>query len=348
MKGSFEFQYPWLLWALLALLPLYAFLRGRIGPSSALAFSSAELVRALGSRLRTKAGRLLFFLRLGAVALAIVALAGPRRVNDQTETQASGIDILLVLDLSWSMMALDMGGEGERITRFSIAQSVLKDFVRRRPADRIGLVVFSGAPYLVSPLTLNHAWLQTNLDRLHIGIIRELGTAIGDGTAMGVKRLANIKESKSRILVLLTDGDNNKGELDPIPAAELARALKVRLYAIGIGKDQPIPLPAFDTSTGQLKLGASGEPLLTSTILQPANYDVLSKMAELGNGRRYIATNRQELESIYDDIDRLERTEVKLRHHRTFTPLFHWPLLAALLLLLLELVLAETRFRRVP
>ncbi len=347
MSTSFEFQYPWLL-ALLALLPLYAFLRGRIGADAALAFSSTELIERLGSVVRSASGRLLFFLRLAVLALAIVALAGPRRVNDQTETQSSGVDILLVYDLSWSMMALDMSGEGERATRFDVAQHVLRDFIARRPADRIGLVCFSGVPYFVSPLTLNHDWIRANLDRLHIGIIRELGTAIGDATAMGVKRIASVKDSKSRIVILLTDGDNNKGELDPIPAAEVARAMKARLYTIGIGKDAPTPLPSFDTATGKLRLDGFGQPMMTSTILQPANYGVLAKMAEIANGRSYTATNRQELESIYDDIDRLERTEVKLKHHRTYTPLFVWPLAAAFLLLLIEEVLAHTRYRGVP
>ena len=347
MNSTFEFQFPALL-ALLALLPVYAFLLGRTGADAALSFSSGELIARLGSLVRTSAGRLLAFLRLGTLALTVVALAGPRTVNDQTETQASGVDILLVFDLSWSMMALDMGGPGERVTRFDVAQQVLKDFIERRPADRIGLVVFSGVPYFVSPLTLNHDWIRSNLDRLHIGIIRELGTAIGDATAMATKRIANVKDSKSRIVIVLTDGDNNKGELDPIPAAEVARAMKARLYTIGIGKDAPIPLPAFDTSNGQLRLDALGNPLMTSTILQPANYTVLGKMADIGNGRFYRATNRQELESIYDDINRLERTEVKLRHHRTFTPLFQWPLLGAFGLLLIEQVLAQTRYRRVP
>ena len=124
--------------------------------------------------------------------------------------------------------------------------------------------------------------------------------------------------------------------------------MKARLYTIGIGKDEAIPLPSFDTSNGKLRLDPLGNPLLTSTILQPANYNVLSKMADIGSGRFYRATNRQELESIYDDIDRLERTEVKLQHHRTFTPLFAWPLAAAFLLLLTEQVLAHTRYRRVP
>jgi Ca-activated chloride channel homolog len=347
VNTSFEFQYPWLL-ALLALLPAYAFLRGKYGPDSAIKFSSTELVERLGALVRSSAGWLLLFLRLAVVGLVIVALASPRRVNDQTETQASGVDILLVLDLSWSMMALDMGGPNERITRFDIAQKVIKDFIQRRPADRIGLVVFSGVPYFVSPLTLNHEWIQTNIDRLHIGIIRELGTAIGDATAMATKRISSLKDSKSRIIIVLTDGDNNKGELDPVPAAEVARAMKARLYTIGIGKDEPTALPSFDVSNGQLRLDTFGSPLLTSTILQPANYAVLGKMAEIGSGRFYRATNRQELESIYDDIDRLERSEVKLKHHRTYTPLFQWPLLAAVVLLLVELVLAETRYRRVP
>jgi Ca-activated chloride channel family protein len=347
VSSGFEFQYPALL-ALLALLPVYAFLLGRTGPDAALTFSSGEIIARLGALVRTSAGRLLVFLRLGTFALAIIALAGPRKVNDQTETQASGVDILLVFDLSWSMMALDMGGPGERVTRFDVAQQVLKDFIDRRPADRIGLVVFSGVPYFVSPLTLNHDWIRANLDRLHIGIIRELGTAIGDATAMATKRIANVKDSKSRIVIVLTDGDNNKGELDPIPAAEVARAMKARLYTIGIGKDAPIPLPAFDTSTGQLRLDAIGNPMMTSTILQPANYAVLGKMADIGNGRFYRATNRQELESIYDDIKRLERTEVKLRLHRTYTPFFQWPLLGALGLLLIEQVFAKSRYRRIP
>ena len=209
-------------------------------------------------------------------------------------------------------------------------------------------MVFSGVPYFVSPLTLNHDWIQENLNRLHIGVIRELGTAIGDATAMAVKRIAGVKDSKSRIIILLTDGDNNKGELDPIPAAEVARAMKARLYTIGIGKDAPTALPAFDTNTGKLRMDALGQPMMTSTILQPANYSVLAKMSEIANGRSYTATNRQELTSIYEDIDRLERTDVKLKHHRTFTPLFLYPLFAAFAMLLLEQVLAQTRFRRVP
>ena len=203
-----------------------------------------------------------------------MALAGPRFANDHTETQASGVDIMLVLDLSWSMMALDMGGPQERVSRFDIASQVLEDFVRKRPNDRLGLIVFSAVPYLASPLTLNHAWLIENLRRLHVGLIRDLGTAIGDATAAGAKRLKGLKDSKSRIIILLTDGDNNKGDIDPVPAAQLAAALGVKVYTIGIGIEQPCMLNLFDPATGKLELDANGN-LKPGMILQPANYDVL-------------------------------------------------------------------------
>jgi Ca-activated chloride channel family protein len=202
-------------------------------------------------------------------------------------------------------------------------------------------------PYLASPLTLNHDWLIENLHRLHVGLIRDLGTAIGDATAAAAKRLKDVKDSKSRIVILLTDGDNNRGEIDPVPAAQLAAALGEKVYTIGIGIEQPCSMPKFDPSTGKLELDPSGNviPLLT---LQPANYEVLGKMAALSNARFYRATSRRELQNIYNDIDRLEKTEIKLRRFTTYRPLFQWPLLAAFGLLVLELVLSNTRLRRVP
>jgi Ca-activated chloride channel family protein len=254
---------------------------------------------------------------------------------------------MLVVDLSWSMIALDMTAPGQRTTRYDLVASVIEDFIRRRPSDRIGLIVFSAVPYLASPLTLNHDWLIQNLRRLHVGIIRELGTAIGDATAAAAKRLKALKDSKSRIAVLLTDGDNNKGEIDPIPAAQLAAASGVKLYTIGIGKEEAGVLPAFDPATGQLRLNAAGQIIPTITI-QPANYGVLGKMSRLARGRFYRATNQRELEGIYREIDRLEKTEVKLRRYTVYTPLFQWPLLAACALLGLEMILAQTRLRRIP
>ncbi|MBI3850684.1 MAG: VWA domain-containing protein [Verrucomicrobia bacterium] len=346
MSESFQFQYPWVL-ALLALLPVYALFVGSAGKLSALRFPGAEIARAAGVAARAAAGRLLLFLRLLTVALLIVALAGPRFANDRTETQVSGVDIMLVLDLSWSMMALDMGKPGERVSRFDIASSVIEDFIRRRPNDRIGLIAFSAVPYVVSPLTLNHDWLARGLNRLHVGIIRELGTAIGDAAAAAAKRLKSVKDSKSRIIILLTDGDNNKGEIDPVPAAQLAAALGAKIYTIGIGIEEPCQLPKFNPATGKLELDPNGNAIPTLT-LQPANYTVLDKMAKLARGRSYRAKNRSELQNIYDEIDQLERTEVKLRRFTTYTPLFQWPLLVALGLFGLELALANTRMRRVP
>jgi len=207
--------------------------------------------------------------------------------------------------------------------------------------------VFSAVPYLASPLTLNHDWLIQNLNRLHIGMIRELGTAIGDATAAAVKRLTVLKDSKSRIIILLTDGDNNKGEIDPLPAAEVAAAMRTKLYTIGIGKEEPCNLPAFDPSTGKLRLDPTGQIIPTIALL-PANYSVLSQMSRIATGKSYRAANRRELEAIYNEIDRLEKTEVKLRRYTTYTPLFQWPLLAAFALLGLELILVNTRYRRVP
>jgi len=346
MNQSFEFQYPWVL-VLLALLPVYAFLVGKVGKISALRFSSADIARAAGAQAKSAAGRLLLFLRLLAVALFVVTLAGPRFANNQVETEAAGLDIMLALDLSWSMMALDMGGPNERVSRFDIASSVLEDFIRKRPNDRIGLVVFSAVPYLASPPTLNHDWLIENLRRLHIGIITELGTAIGDAIASAAKRLKAIPNSKSRIIILLTDGDNNKGEIDPVPAAQLAAGLGAKIYTIGIGIEQPCHLPLFDPTTGKLTLDPAGN-VIPSLVLQPANYSVLGKIAQLSRGEFYRATNRRQLQEIYDEIDHLEKSEVKLRRQTTYQPLFQWPLLAAFGLLAVELMLANTRFRRVP
>lgn len=346
MTGNFEFQYPWVL-ALLALLPVYALLRGKIGGLSALKFSSAGIARAVGAEARAAPGRLLVFLRLPAVALGIVALAGPRIANQHVETVTAGVDIMLTVDLSFSMRALDMGAPDERVSRFDIASEVLGDFVRRRPNDRIGLVVFSGVPYLASPLTLNHDWIIENLERLYVGIIRELGTAIGDAIALSAKRLAGIPNSRSRVIILLTDGDNNRGEIDPVPAAQLAAALGAKIYTIGIGVEKPCRLPAFDPATGKLELDANGN-VIPTLVLQPANYSVLGKIADLSRAQFYRATNRRELQNIYKDIDRLEKTEIKFKRYATYQPLFPWPLLAAFALLAGELALSNTRYRRVP
>jgi Ca-activated chloride channel family protein len=346
MTSEFEFQFPWVL-ALLGLLPVYALLRGQIGKLSALTFSSAEIARAAGTPARAAAGRFLFFIRLAALALLILALAGPRLANYRVQTETPGIDIMLVLDLSWSMEAIDMGPPAEKLTRFSIASAVLKDFIARRPNDRIGLIAFSGVPYLASPLTLNHDWLIENLRRLHVGLITDLGTAIGDAVVAAAQRLEADPGRRSRVMILLTDGDNNMGRVEPLPAAQLAAALGIKIYTIGIGIEQPCNMPAFDPATGRLRLDAQGR-VIPTLLLNPANYSVLVKMAALSGGQFYRATNARQLQTIYDQIDRLEKSPITWRRLATYHPLFQWPLLAALALLAAELILSNTRFRRVP
>ncbi|MGH8023191.1 MAG: VWA domain-containing protein [Limisphaerales bacterium] len=346
MNGQFEFQYPWVL-ALLSLLPAYALLRGKWGKWSAVKFSSAEIARAAGARMRTAAGRLLAFLRLLAVGLGIVSLAGPRLADYHVVTESPGIQIMLVLDLSWSMMAVDMGPPAAKLSRFAIASRVLKNFIQKRPNDRIGLIAFSGKPYLVSPLTLNHDWLIQNLGRLHIGIIRDLGTAIGDAVAVGAKRLEADRYGRSRVMILLTDGDNNLGEVNPLAAAQLAAALGIKIYTIGIGVEQPCNMPEFNPDTGQFRLDANGN-LIPSLLLQPANFSVLGKMASLSRGEFYRATSQGQLQNIYDRIDTLEKSRITRRRFAQYHPLFQWPLLAALAVLALEVILANTRYRRLP
>ena len=353
MMENLEFQFPWLL-GLLALLPVYALLRGRVGKLSALKFSSAEIVRAAGAKARAAPEVHCSFC---ASRAKVVALGNhralrrcPRLAADyHVETETPGIDIMLALDLSWSMSAVDMAAPGEKTTRFDIADEVLGDFIRKRPNDRIGLVAFSGEPYLASPLTLNHEWLVQNLDRLHVSHRSgELGSAIGDAIVkVAAKRLKSVPNAKSRVIILLTDGDNNKGEIEPFPAAQLAAAVGAKIYAIGIGIDKPCYMPAFDPSTGILKLDANGN-VIPTLLLQPANYSVLGKVAELSHGKFYRATNGRELLNIYNQIDQLEKTEVKLKRYATYEPLFQLPLLAALGFLALELIVINTRFRRVP
>ena len=345
MNGQFEFQYPWLL-ALLSLLPVYALLRGRAGKWSALTFSSAEIVQAAGVRMRTAAGRLQAFLRLLAVGLGIVALAGPRLADYHVVTDTPGIDIMLVLDVSWSMMAVDMAPQ-EKLSRYAIASGVLRDFIQKRPDDRVGLIAFSGKPFLVSPLTLNHDWLIQNLQRLHIGIITDLGTAIGDAVTVAAKRLHAVPYGRSRVMILLTDGDNNLGEVNPLAASQIAAALGIRIYTIGIGVEQPCNMPEFDPQTGQFRLDANGN-LIPSLLLQPANFSVLGKMADTSGGQFYRATNQRQLQNIYDQINRLEKSRITRRRFAEYHPLFQWPLVGALVVLGLELILANTRFRRVP
>ncbi len=345
--GTLTFLHPWVL-GLLAALPLIALLSGRAGRASALRFPSVEIAREAGRRTRSAPGRLALALRLLTLALIIIACAGPRLTRTNATSESDGIDIMLVMDLSASMYALDMSPQGGDRTRVDVAKSVMRDFVAKRPDDRIGLVAFSGRPYLVSPLTLNHEWLAQAVGRLAAGVLPEPGTAIGDAVAMAADRMKKLKGKGDRVIILLTDGDDNASQkIAPVPAAELAKALGERLYTIGIGKDEPTPMPHVDQRTGRPVRDRKGA-IVNQFMMPPANYSLLGRMAELTGGKFYRAKDDAELVRIYEDIGRLEKSEVRVVRHSEHTELFAFFAAAALATLLAEAALANTRHLRLP
>lgn len=341
---GFQFAHPEAL-LLLALLPLWAWWLGRPGKAAALPFPDTSLLGDLGRPARRSRGRLRPFLRLLAAACCIVALAGPRTASKEVERESEGVDIFLVVDLSWSMLALDMGGKDEEVTRWAATKAVIQDFLRDRPDDRVGAVVFSGKPYLLSPLTVNKAWVEKGIGRMHIGIIRETGTAIGDAMAMAVDRMKSLPAKSSKVIVLLTDGDDNQSRaVLPVPSAELAAALGIRVHTIGLGKDEPTMLPQFNPATGEILRDPLGRPIPMQT-MNPANYDVLRTMAKVGGGQFFRALDREQLRRVYAEIDRMERTEVRIRETVAFDDHRAAWIAAALLLLLAELLARALRPR---
>lgn len=224
---AFSFANPWLL-LLLLLLPILVLLKGRFGGTPGVTFSSTQNLAALGQRRRSRAGGLLGLLAHLALASLIIALARPQLGRTLSHIQASGVDIMICLDVSGSMKAEDYNIGGKRASRLEAVKQVTEAFIRNRPNDRIGIFAFAGRPYLVSPLTLDHDWLIKNLDDLQIGRVED-GTAIGSATAAAANRLKD-RESKSKVIVLLSDGDNNAGRVTPFTAAEAVKALGIRLY----------------------------------------------------------------------------------------------------------------------
>ncbi len=325
-----RFAHPELLW-LLALLPLLALLRGRSGPAPALLFSTTSVIRAIAGARRTRPGRAAGLLRLLALGLLILALAGPRLGNTTTEIRASGIDILLAVDVSGSMEALDFTLNGQPASRLDVVRSVVSDFIGKRPNDRIGLLAFAGRPYMVCPLTLDHDWLQRRLDSLRTGMIED-GTAIGSAIAAGVNRLRRSR-ARSRIMILLTDGMNNAGRIAPQTAAEAAETLGIKIYTIGAGTRGEAPMPVTDRF-GRRRLVRMQVDIDEKT---------LSRVAEMTGARYFRATDTRSLEKIYSEIDKMETTTRIRKHFGHYREMFAWPLLAALLLLGLELTIVRRR-----
>ena len=330
------FAHPWLL-LLLLLLPPLAWLRGRRGVPPAFVYSSVQLVRGLQNITRARPGGFLTSLRWFILAIFIVALAQPRLAKSTTEVKASGVDIVAALDLSGSMISEDFVVHGGRVNRVNMAKSVLKDFIDMRPNDRIGLVVFAAQAFIATPLTLDHEYLQENIARLEIGAINENATAIGDAMSTAINRLRDLK-AKSKIIILATDGQNNSGKTEPLLAAEAAAALGVKIYTVGIGEQGQAPMPARD--------------MFGRKVYQMVPVDVdettLQKIADKTGGKYYRADNAEKFRQIYNEIDKLEKTEATVKKYTDFKELFPWFVIAGLALLLIELVLAQTVFRRLP
>jgi Ca-activated chloride channel homolog len=328
--------HPWLL-LLLLLLPLFAWLKGKRGHPPAFLYSSVQLVRAVLNVSRSRSGGFLAALRWLALAVLIFALAQPRLTRSQTQVKASGIDIAVAMDLSGSMASEDFEVDGGRLSRIAMAKTVLKKFIEKRPNDRIGLIAFATDAYIAAPLTLDHDFLFQNLDRLELDVIDGSHTAIGSGLSTAINRLRDLK-SKSKIVILMTDGENNSGKLAPLTVAEAAQTLGVKVYTIGVGMRGNAPMPGRDI------FGRKVYQMIPVDI----DEDTLTKIADLTGGKYYRADNAEHFQEIYAEIDKLEKSEAVVKKYTEFNELFKWFILAGVTLLLTEQILKHTIMRRLP
>ena len=332
------FGHPYFLFLLL-LLPLLAWLKRRRGEPPAFVYSSVQLVRGILNLSKTRAGGFLSALRWLALALFIIALAQPRLTKSETKVTASGVDIVVALDMSGSMVSEDFEVRGGRVNRFNMARAVLKQFIDKRPNDRIGLVVFATQAFIATPLTLDHEFLEQNLDRLQIGAIDENHTAIGSAISTAVNRLREVK-SKSKIVILMTDGENNFGKIAPLTAAEAAQTLGVKVYTIGVGKRGEAPMPVGrNPFTGEMRYQ-----------MMPSDIDEesLQQIADRTSGKYYRADNSERFQAIYAEIDKQEKTEKEIKKYVQHRELFAWAISPGLGLVLLEILLRHTVWRRLP
>jgi Ca-activated chloride channel family protein len=344
-RGSaLTFAQPWFLLLLLAI-PLLAWFRGKSGPAAALTFSSTSALHALGKTSAARTGKFLRALMLLSLALFALAMARPQLGKSLTQVEASGIDIMLALDVSASMLTKDFRVGGEQATRIDAIREVTRKFIEGRPNDRIGIIAFAGRPYVVSPMTLDHDWLLKNLERVKIGLVED-GTAIGSGMAAAANRL-NDKRSKSHVIVLLTDGENNTGKIPPRTAAEAIKALKIHFYAIGAGINGIAPTPVFNAQTGKPITDMFGNILYENQSVH-FNEAGLKEVAQIADGQFYRATDTKSLEQIFTDIDKFEKTTVSVKKYQQYRDLFPVCIGAGLSLLLAQLLLAQTVWKKLP
>lgn len=333
---GYAFAYPWVLYGLL-LIPLLALLKGKYGGTPGILFSSTQLVVAVGRKRRAHAGAVLASLVYATIALLIVALARPQKLNVSEHIQASGVDIMLVLDVSGSMVAEDYLLGDQRVNRIDTVKRVTRQFIEARPNDRIGIIAFAGRPYLVSPLTLDHDWLLNRLDDVHLGMVED-GTAIGSALASAANRLKD-RDAKTKIIVLLTDGANNAGKVLPLTAAEAAKVLGIKIYTIGAGSDGPVPVPV-------------GKDMFGKTVYQNMVFDfdekLLQQISKIADGRCFRAADTETMSNTFKEIDRLEKTKIEVEKTANYQDYFPIFLLLAFLSLMAEALLSQTLWRRLP
>ena len=332
----FQFAHPWVL-PLLLLIPVFAFLRGRRGREAAIQYSGLSLFGPLVRGRKVRAGGWLSALLYITLACLIVGLARPQRVDSTSQVQESGIDMMLAIDLSPSMEALDYHKNGQDYSRVEVVRDAVGQFIKDRPNDRMGMVVFAGQAYLMSPLTLDHDWLEQNVERLQVGLAGD-ATAIGSAIAVCANRLRD-QPGKSKIIVLLTDGANNAGKITPFAAAQAAAALHIKIYTIGAGSADVAKFPIRDPFTGQRTY---------TTIPVDIDEDALRKIAEITGGKFFRATDIETMQKVYQVINQLETTKVATKHFEHVREYFPWALYPGLFFLGLEVILAHTRWRRVP
>jgi Ca-activated chloride channel family protein len=321
-----KLAYPYFLLLLLLIPALLWWRTRRRGP--AVNFPDGALLKKLPVSLTVRLQPVLTALYVLGLTCLIVALARPQRGLQESRVNTEGVDIVLLLDLSTSMETPDFSRNGQLQTRIESAKQVISDFISRRKDDRIGMVGFAALPYSIAPLTLDHSWLVQRMDSLRTGMLED-GTAIGDGIASAVNRLRESK-AKSHIVILLTDGMNNRGELTPENAAQAAAALGIKVYTIGIGGGMPVRQGFFT--------------------LPPQEIDEakLRKIAELSKAEFFRARDIKTLEEVYDRIDKLEKTEIEMKQFTRFEEKAGQWLIAALIFLTLEKILLLSRFGRLP
>lgn len=326
------FHNPHLLWLLTLLLPAagYYLYRLRKG-GAALRISSVAGVLKAPRTVRYYLRHAPFVLRMAALATLVVALARPQSAEQNTRTNTDGIDIMLALDVSGSMLARDF-----RPDRLEAAKEVAGSFISDRYGDRIGLVVFAGEAFTQSPLTADQSTLLTLLGRVRSGLIED-GTAIGNGLATAINRLRE-SNAKSKVIILLTDGENNRGEIAPLTAAEIARDQGIRVYTIGVGTRGTAPYPTVDFF---------GNPTVVQAKVQ-IDEKILGEIADLTGGRYFRATDNAKLQSIYDEINQLEKSKVEISQYTTYTEEYLRWAAAALALLLVEFLLRTLWLKSLP